>query len=114
MGSCWRRYTTDGKLQEFKDSYHFQFAIFVSCSNFKMCALSLLLWPTNFLAAMLPHYSKLLSSWNHKPNKSFLPLVALIMVFYHGNRKVTNTEVGTRSIGYISRAVRKHHNQENL
>lgn len=36
------------------------------------------------------------------------------MVFNHWNRKVTNTEIGTRSTGYISRAVIKHHNQENL
>lgn len=42
-------------------------------------------------AAMLFHHVGLSSLCHHNPNKPCLLQVVLVMVLYHGNRKVTNT-----------------------
>lgn len=54
------------------------------------------------------------SLWNRKPNKPFLPYVAMVTVFYQSNRKKPIPRGGTRSIGHISIAVIKHAFPENL
>ena len=39
----------------------------------------------------LPHHDGLLPLMYHKPNKPYLLSAALVIVFYHSNRKVRNT-----------------------
>lgn len=53
-------------------------------------------FPASTLVSAYCH-DGLSSLLNHKQNKSFLLLAVLVIVFYHGNRKVNNTEVSNRS-----------------
>lgn len=74
---CWRKYVTVG-------------------GGFEVAKVILALCPWSSSCESRASYcfatpSWTLTLWNHKPNKPFLLLVALVMVLYHSNRNVTNT-----------------------
>lgn len=96
MESISERWSTAGKYVTGEGALTLVFAHFLSplCSvlRVEMALSALLLPPGLLLAATAPHQDQLLSFHRIRPsNRPFLSEVALVMGFYHSNRKFPTT-----------------------